>query len=92
MAFPSFHSGEALAVIGTGRAPAELLVRSFAMSPGTRSKKVLMMPHLPSLTAHRLHGDFMSNHRTNYQSRQHLENKGSESGIFARQSHQHTEN
>ncbi len=49
MTFPSFHSREALAVIGTGRTQAELRARSFASPPGTRSKKGLMMLHLPSL-------------------------------------------
>jgi hypothetical protein len=51
MAFPSFHSRDALAVIGTRKAPPELRARSGASSPGTRSKKALMIPHLPSLTS-----------------------------------------
>jgi hypothetical protein len=49
MAFPSFHSRDALAVSGTGKAPPELRARSCASSPGKGSKKGLMMPHLPSL-------------------------------------------
>jgi hypothetical protein len=49
MAFPSFHSREGLAVIGTGKAPPELRAPSCASSPGKGSKKGLMTPHLPSL-------------------------------------------
>jgi hypothetical protein len=51
MAFPAFHSREAVAVIGTGRTPAELRARSFASSPRTRSKKGPMMSHLPNLNS-----------------------------------------
>jgi hypothetical protein len=36
--------------MGTGRTPAEPLVRSLTSSLGTQSKKGLMMPNPPSLT------------------------------------------
>jgi hypothetical protein len=63
----------------------ETRARFFAPSPCTRSKKELMMPHVPSLTCPRSHGDFISNCRTKAQTWEHLENKGSEEGFFSRQ-------
>ncbi len=49
------------------------------------------MLDLPSLTAHKLRTDFMSDPRATSQSGHHHENKGPKEGIFSSQSRQHAE-
>jgi hypothetical protein len=70
-----------LAILPAGATPAEFLAASWASPPRTRSKKGLMMPHLPSLKGYKSHSDFMSTESTLVRTWEHFENKGSEKAI-----------
>jgi hypothetical protein len=60
-------------------------------APGAPSKKELYEAAFQTSKSSKLHNDILSIRRQCVQSRQHLENKGSENGFSPRQSHYNNE-